>query len=85
MSSPSKAHEYFMSAALTEAKRSASEGNQGVGAVITRDGHIVARGRNLQNSTNDPTTHAETVAIQNVIIEDKRHDFLPQVDIFRIQ
>ena len=54
-----------MQAALMEARRSTREGNQGVGSVIVRDGQIVARGRNLENSTHDPTTHAETVAIQN--------------------
>ena len=65
MTSQSEAHEKFMRAALMEARRSTREGNQGVGSVIVRDGQIVARGRNLENSTHDPTTHAETVAIQN--------------------
>ena len=61
----SETHEKFMRAALVEAKRSTNEGNQGVGSVVVRDGQIVARGRNLENTTHDPTTHAETVAIQN--------------------
>ena len=65
MTSQSEAHDKFMQAALMEARRSTREGNQGVGSVIVRDGQIVARGRNLENSTHDPTTHAETVAIQN--------------------
>ena len=58
-------HEKFMRAALVEARKSTNEGNQGVGGVIVRDGQIVAKGRNLENTTHDPTTHAETVAIQN--------------------
>lgn len=58
-------HEKFMKAALVEARKSNYEGNQGVGGVIVRDGQIVAKGRNLENTTHDPTTHAETVAIQN--------------------
>lgn len=58
-------HEKFMRAALVEARRSLNEGNQGVGSVIVRDGEIVARGRNLENTSGDPTTHAETVAIRN--------------------
>jgi tRNA(adenine34) deaminase len=57
-------HEKFMRAALVEARKSTNEGNQGVGGVIVRDGQIVAKGRNLENTTHDPTTHAETVAIQ---------------------
>lgn len=65
MTSQAETHEKFMKAALVEARRSANEGNQGVGSVIVRDGQIVAKGRNLENTTQDPTTHAETVAIQN--------------------
>lgn len=65
MIAQSEIHEKFMRAALVEARRSLHEGNQGVGSVIVRDGQIVARGRNLENTTHDPTTHAETVAIQN--------------------
>lgn len=34
------------------------------GAVIVRDGAIVARGTNLVSSTNDPTAHAEITAIR---------------------
>lgn len=35
------------------------------GAVIVRDGVIVAEGTNLVTSTNDPTAHAEVVAIRS--------------------
>lgn len=35
------------------------------GAVVARDGVIVAEGTNLVTSTNDPTAHAEVVAIRN--------------------
>ena len=35
------------------------------GAVIAREGAIVAEGTNLVTSTNDPTAHAEVVAIRN--------------------
>ena len=58
MTSQAETHEKFMRVALAEARRSANEGNQGVGSVIVRDGQIVAKGRNLENTTQDPTTHA---------------------------
>jgi guanine deaminase len=34
------------------------------GALVVRDGHVVAEGTNLVTSTNDPTAHAEVVAIR---------------------
>lgn len=58
-------HEQFMRVALEEAQRAADEGNVGVGSVIVRDEEVVARGRNLVPTTNDPTAHAETVALRN--------------------
>ena len=57
-------HEHFMRMAIEEAAKGGSEGNSAVGSVIVRDGNIVAVGRNLVTSTNDPTAHAETVALR---------------------
>ena len=57
-------HTTFMRLALVEAQRAADEGNVGVGSVIVRDGDLIARGRNLVPVTNDPTAHAETVALR---------------------
>lgn len=39
------------------------------GAVIVRDGEIIAEGYNLVTSTNDPTAHAEVVAIRRACEE----------------
>ncbi len=55
---------------LREAIRLAREGmNTGkggpFGAVIVKDGQIVGRGSNMVTSTNDPTAHAEVVAIRD--------------------
>ncbi len=57
-------HEHFMRLAIEEAAKGGAEGNSAVGSVIVRDGNIVAVGRNLVTSANDPTAHAETVALR---------------------
>jgi tRNA(adenine34) deaminase len=57
------AHERFMREALEEAARGGAEGNIAVGSVVVRDHTVVARGRNLEAVTNDPTAHAEVVAV----------------------
>lgn len=56
--------ERMMDEALAEARLALSEGELPVGCVIVRDGKIVARGRNNRQAANDPTGHAEIVAIR---------------------
>ena len=58
-------HEHYMYTALKEAERGAGEGNVAVGSILVRAEKVVARGRNLVNSTSDPTAHAETVALRH--------------------
>ncbi|MBR5941808.1 MAG: nucleoside deaminase [Clostridia bacterium] len=53
----------FMSAALEEAKKAAAEGEVPVGAVIVRNGEIIAAGRNACEADGDPKLHAEMLAI----------------------
>ena len=53
-----------MRAALAEAAKAAAAGEVPVGAVLVRDGTIVARGWNRPISTCDPTAHAEIVALR---------------------
>ena len=53
-----------MRAALDEAAAAARAGEVPVGAVVTRDGAILAVGRNRMRDANDPTAHAEIVALR---------------------
>ena len=53
----------FMEAALAEARAAASDGEVPVGAVVVWEGRIVGRGRNRVETTQDPTAHAEILAI----------------------
>jgi tRNA(adenine34) deaminase len=56
----------FMREALVEAEKAADLGEVPVGAVIVRDGAIIARAHNLRETTGDPTAHAELLVLQKV-------------------
>lgn len=56
----------FMQEAIRLSVNNVEEGNGGpFGAVVVKDGKIIARGVNQVTATNDPTAHAEVVAIRN--------------------
>jgi guanine deaminase len=56
----------FMRRAIELAQKGMETGAGGpFGAVIVKNGEIVGEGSNLVTSTNDPTAHAEVVAIRN--------------------
>ena len=57
-------HEKFMKEALKEAKKAYSKLEVPVGAVIVKDGKIIARAHNLKETKKDTTQHAEIIAIQ---------------------
>jgi tRNA(adenine34) deaminase len=57
-------HEPFMRAALAQAERARSLGDVPVGAVVVRDGQIIAVGHNRREIDQDPTAHAELLAIR---------------------
>ncbi len=52
-----------MAEALKEARQAYAEDEVPVGAVIVCGGRIIARGHNMCENLNDPTAHAEMIAI----------------------
>lgn len=57
-------HRPFMELALKHADQAAAAGEVPVGAVIVKDGEVLAVGCNARESTSDPTAHAELIAIR---------------------
>jgi len=57
--------ERFMRMAIEEARRA----DFPFGAVIVQGGRIIARGRNLGRSQDDPTAHGEMVAIRRCLMQ----------------
>jgi tRNA(adenine34) deaminase len=54
----------YMAAAIEEARIAGALGEVPIGAVVVNGGRIIGRGHNLRESSNDPTTHAEMIAIR---------------------
>jgi tRNA(adenine34) deaminase len=63
-----------MAAALAQAEAAAEAGEVPVGAVVVKDGQIIARAHNAPRALNDPTAHAEMQAIRQAaqILGDER-------------
>ena len=58
----------WMQAALAEARLAAEAGEVPIGAVVVRDGAMVARGHNRVLRDIDPTAHAEIVALRSAAL-----------------
>lgn len=56
--------EYYMRLALREAERALDHDDVPVGAVIVKDGELIGAGHNERELRNDPTAHAETLALR---------------------
>jgi tRNA(adenine34) deaminase len=56
--------EFFMRRALELAREAEAAGETPVGAVLVRAGEIAGQGRNAPIERNDPTAHAEIVALR---------------------
>ena len=57
-------HEHYMGEAMAEARKAFSQGEIPIGAVVVREGSIIARSHNLREGLNDGTAHAEVLAIR---------------------
>ncbi len=56
--------EYYMGLALKEAEAAFLKGEVPIGAVIVREGNVIARAHNLRELSKNATAHAEILAIQ---------------------
>jgi tRNA(adenine34) deaminase len=54
-----------MTVALDEAAAALAHGDVPIGAVVVRDGLVIARRHNERELTNDPTAHAEVLALRD--------------------
>jgi tRNA(adenine34) deaminase len=61
---PTTNDELFMEEALRAAQRALEAGEVPVGAVVVCDGRVIANGWNRNLTGNDPTAHAEVVALR---------------------
>lgn len=71
----------FMKQALISARRAAAHEDVPIGAVIVRDGVIIARGENQVQLRRDPTLHAEIVALRRAC-KKLGQKFLDNCDIY---
>ena len=65
--------EYFMQKALSEAEKAMEAGEVPVGAVLVEGEKIIVRGHNKPLSSDDPTAHAEIVAIREACREKRNY------------
>lgn len=57
-------HERWMREAIAEARKAEAIGEVPIGAIVVRDGQVIGRGYNVRETSLDPTSHAEMIAIR---------------------
>lgn len=67
--------QFFMEEAFKEAQAAADRGECPIGAVLVRDGQIIARAGNEEIAQKDPTAHAEILAMRRAGKIMGRHTF----------
>jgi tRNA(adenine34) deaminase len=73
--------EYYMMLAIKEAKKAFEAGEVPVGAIVVMNEKIIARGYNMVEKLNDPTAHAEIIALTSAfnLLGSK---YLPEASIY---
>lgn len=56
-------HRFWMKKALVQAEIAFEKGEIPVGAVVVKEGELISKGFNLREQLNDPTAHAEIIAL----------------------
>jgi len=64
MRAPVQDDAVFMQEAIAEAAAAAALGDVPIGAIVVRDGRVIARGHNRRERDRDPTAHAEMIALR---------------------
>lgn len=59
---------HWMGLALAQARLAAAAGEVPVGAVVVKDGRVIASGRNAPVASHDPTAHAEVMALREAAL-----------------
>ncbi|MDR2901783.1 MAG: nucleoside deaminase [Lactobacillales bacterium] len=67
-------HEYFLQIAIEESAVAVICGSSPFGALIVRDGTVIAKAHNTVSQTNDPTAHAEINCIRLASENLRTHD-----------
>ena len=72
---PEGEHERYMQMALEEAAAAVEVGDHPFGGILVKDGEVLARGRNMVETTFDITAHGETMALRNAGQAHRRVEF----------
>lgn len=73
--------EYFMMLALKEARRAFDEDEIPIGAVVVINEKVIARGYNMTEKLNDPTAHAEMIALTSAF-SNLGSKYLPEAKLY---
>ena len=68
---PTEADVLFMREAIAEARLASEEGEVPIGAIVVHNGQVIARGHNRKETDQDPTAHAEILAIRRAALNFK--------------